>query len=130
MTNLVPSDIKLHLPDTLLKWFKASLDVTSAIGFIVLLLVILYARDRYAVFKRSNIFHPLLAFSVLGTISMAMDAMDEFFWFVPSAFYNEIWKPLRLILFIFAVILLLYSFTNFYHFSRRILPSLSEEDLE
>ncbi|MHA1968621.1 MAG: hypothetical protein ACW964_12550 [Candidatus Hodarchaeales archaeon] len=62
----------------------------------------------------------MLGFSVLGIISMAMDAIDEFYWFSPKEFYDVIWKPFRLLLFLIAIILLIITFRNFYQFSERL----------
>ncbi|MHA2075501.1 MAG: hypothetical protein ACW97X_12850 [Candidatus Hodarchaeales archaeon] len=118
--NLIPEDITWHPPENLLEIIKAFLDVITVFAFIGLLLIVIYSRNKYPIIERNRIFWPMLGFSVLGIISMAMDAIDEFYWFSPKEFYDVIWKPFRLLLFLIAIILLIITFRNFYQFSERL----------
>ncbi|MHA1248306.1 MAG: hypothetical protein ACTSPE_13340 [Candidatus Thorarchaeota archaeon] len=112
--------VEFRPPTDPLEIVKAFLDVGTAVVFGLLVIVVLLSARRYPVLKRRDIFYSLLLFAVLGTISTAMDALDEWFWFVPSSFYNEVWKPLRLSLFLIAIFILVFAFERFYRFSERL----------
>ncbi|MFX0085219.1 MAG: hypothetical protein ACFFAU_06065 [Candidatus Hodarchaeota archaeon] len=118
--NLIPEEITWHPPDNLLTIIKALLDVLTVFAFIALLLIVLYSKNKYPVIERSRILWPLIGFSILGIISMAMDAFDEFYWFSPKVFYDMIWKPFRLSIFLIGIILLIITFSYFYQFSERL----------
>jgi archaellum biogenesis protein FlaJ (TadC family) len=109
-----------HPPETLLQLIKALLDSLTVFAFLILLLVIIYAKNRYPVIERRKTFVPLISFAILGTISTFMDAVDEWIWFSPKEFYDQLWKPTRLFLFLGAIFLLIYAFYQFYLFSERI----------
>lgn len=112
--------IEFHPPDEPLTWIKAILDVTTVIAFVIVLVVILYAKNRYPMIERRKTFWPLIVFAIFGIVSMAMDAIDEFFWFTPKAFYDYIWKPTRLGLFLIGIFILIIAFYQFYNFSQRL----------
>ncbi|MHA1167839.1 MAG: hypothetical protein ACTSP4_06710 [Candidatus Hodarchaeales archaeon] len=107
------------IPDNPLTLIKAFLDVLTAVGFLALLIVVFLAKARYPVIERKG-FIPLVGFAFMGLISTAMDAFDEFYWFDSKAFYDQIWKPARLYIFIIAIFLLLLTFYQFYQFSDRL----------
>jgi hypothetical protein len=117
--------IDFHPPDGLLELIKAFLDFFTVIAFMLLLAVIIYAARRYPMIERRRTFYPLLIFAVFGIVSSAMDAFDEWFWFTPGEFYDYIWKPTRLWLFLIGIFLLVIAFSQFYDFSRRL---FGEED--
>lgn len=121
MVNLIPESIDLHIPETELALLKAILDSLTVFAFILLIIVVFYAKNRYPVFKRETVFVPLISFSLLGLISSFMDAIDEWFWFSPKEFYDLVWKPTRLFLFLIAIFLLVFTFERFYKFSKRII---------
>ncbi len=112
--------IDFHPPDDILGYTKAFLDAGAAVMFFIVLIVIIYARNRYPVMERNRTFLPLVLFAVMGFISTVMDAYDEWFWFSPSAFYNTIWKPIRLSLFLIGIFILIIAFYQFYEFSQRL----------
>ncbi len=112
--------VEFRPPTDPLQILKAFLDVGTAVMFVILLLVIIHAARRYPVLERRSTFYPLILFAILGMISTAMDAYDEWFWFTPSSFYNEVWKPLRLGLFLIAIFILVFAFERFYRFSERL----------
>jgi hypothetical protein len=112
--------IDFHPPDDILSWTKAFLDSGAAVMFIVVLIVVIYARKRYPVMERNRTFLPMLLFALFGVISTIMDAIDEFYWFTPKAFYDYIWKPTRLSLFIIGIFILVIAFYQFYEFSQRL----------
>jgi len=118
--NLIPEDMAWHPPENLLEIIKALLDVFTVFAFIGLLLIVIYSKNKYPVIERNRIYWPWLGFCVLGIISMAMDALDEFYWFSPKEFYDVIWKPTRLFLFLAGIILLIITFYYFYRFSERL----------
>ncbi|MHA1228755.1 MAG: hypothetical protein ACTSR2_15115 [Candidatus Hodarchaeales archaeon] len=118
--SILPESITWHPPDEILEIVKALLDVLTVVAFLILLVIIYYSKNKYPVIERRNIMMPLFGFGLLGFISMTMDALDEFYWFSPQEFYNNIWKPTRLFLFIVAIVLLLISFYYFYQFSDRL----------
>ena len=111
-------DVTFHPPETILEIVKAGFDCLTVVAFIALFFVVFYAKSRYPVIGRQG-FLPLLAFVMVGIISTAMDAFDEFFWF-EKTFYDTIWKPTRLLLMTLALILLIFSFYRFYQFSDRL----------
>ncbi len=112
--------IDFHPPDDVLGWTKAMLDSGAAVIFIVVLIVVIYARNRYPVMERNRTFLPMLLFALFGVVSTIMDAIDEFYWFTPKAFYDYIWKPTRLSLFIIGIFILVIAFYQFYEFSQRL----------
>ena len=112
--------VDFHPPDDILGWVKAFLDSGAALMFIIVLIVVIYARKRYPVMERNRTFIPLLLFAVLGVISTIMDAVDEFYWFTPKAFYDFIWKPFRLSLFLLGIFILVIAFYQFFEFSQRL----------
>ena len=112
--------IDFHPPDDILSLAKAFLDAGAAVVFVIVLLVVIYARKRYPVMERNRTFLPLLLFAVFGVISTIMDAIDEWYWFTPSAFYDTIWKPTRLLLFLIGIFILVIAFHQFYGFSERL----------
>ena len=118
--NLIPEEMTWHPPDNLLEIIKAFLDVITVFAFVALLLIVIYSKNKYPVIERKRIIMPMLGFSILGIISMAMDAIDEFYWFSPSEFYDVLWKPTRLVLFLIGILLLIITFRNFYQFSERL----------
>lgn len=107
-------------PTEPLEIIKAFLDVSTVVAFVIVLVVIIIARKRYPMMERRRTFLPLILFAILGIISMGMDAFDEFFWFSPKAFYDYIWKPTRLFLFLIGIFILVFAFTQFYGFSERL----------
>jgi hypothetical protein len=117
--NLFPEEITWHPPEEPLVIIKAFLDVFTVISFIILLIIVLYSR-KYPIMERKSTLRPMIGFSVLGIISTTMDAIDEFFWFTPKEFYDVLWKPTRLLLFLVAIILLIVTFYYFYRFSDRL----------
>ena len=48
--------IDFHPPDDVLGWTKAMLDSGAAVIFIVVLIVVIYARNRYPVMERNRTF--------------------------------------------------------------------------
>ncbi|NHJ01326.1 MAG: hypothetical protein EAX86_04245 [Candidatus Heimdallarchaeota archaeon] len=118
--DLIPEAITYHPPNEPLTIIKALLDVMTVFAFIALLYLVILAAKKYPVIERKKTFRPLMGFSLLGIISMAMDAFDEFFWFSPKEFYDVLWKPSRLFLFLGAIFLLIISFYHFYQFSDRL----------
>lgn len=110
-----------HPPSETLEIIKAVFDVLTVIAFIILLIVVIYSRKRFIMFEKKRIFVPLLIFSILGVISTAMDAFDEFFWFSPKEFYDLFWKPSRLGMLLLGSLLLLYTFYQFFRFEKRLL---------
>ena len=112
--------IDFHPPEDPLEIIKAFLDLSTVIAFIIVLGVIIYAARRYPMIERKRTFWPLILFAILGTISMAMDAFDEWFWFSPKAFYDFVWKPTRLLMFLGAIFILIIAFRQFYSFSERL----------
>ena len=118
--NLIPEEMAWHPPENLLEIIKAFLDVITVFAFIVLLLIVIYSKNKYPIIERNRIYWPMLGFSILGIISMAMDAIDEFYWFSPKEFYDVLWKPFRLFVFLIAIVLLIITFRNFYQFSERL----------
>lgn len=121
MANIIPESIDLHIPTSELDLIKAILDSLTVFAFVLLIIVIFYAKSRYPVINRNSVFFPLISFNILGLISSFMDALDEWFWFFPQEFYNDIWKPTRLLLFLFAIIFLVFAFIAFYAFSERLI---------
>lgn len=117
---LLPEEITWHPPDNPLEIIKAFLDIITVFAFIALFIIIIYSKNKYPIIERRRILWPMIGFSVFGTISMAMDALDEFFWFSPKEFYDVIWKPTRLFLFLAGIILLIITFYYFYRFSERL----------
>lgn len=111
---------EFHPPSGILEIVKAFLDLFTVFAFMLLLVVIIYAARRYPMIERKRTFYPLLVSSVFGIISSAMDAFDEWFWFTPGEFYDYIWKPTRLWLFLISIFLLVIAFGQFYDFSRRL----------
>lgn len=111
----------IHIPEELLELLKAIFDILTAVAFFFVLPIIVYARSRSPFFARKNIFLPLLGFAILGFISTAMDAIDEFIWFSPKSFYDEFWKPTRLIMLVVALFVLIIAFGEFYRFNKRLL---------
>ena len=118
--DLIPEDIIWHPPEEPLTIIKALLDIATVFAFLILLFLVIYAARKYPVIERRKTFWPLIGFCIMGIISMTMDAIDEFYWFVPKAFYDVLWKPSRLFLFLGAIFLLIISFYQFYQFSDRI----------
>jgi len=114
-----------HPPSGVLELVKAFLDLLTVVGFVLLLVVVIYAARRYPMIERKRTFYPLLISAVFGIISSAMDAFDEWFWFTPGEFYDYVWKPIRLWLFLIGIFLLIVAFSQFYDFSRRL---FGEED--
>ncbi|UJG40579.1 MAG: hypothetical protein K9W45_12185 [Candidatus Heimdallarchaeum aukensis] len=111
----------LHLPDNILAILKAIFDVLLFVTFIFLVVIIFILRKRFPLFEKKKIFYPLLSFGILGTLSSLMNAYDEFFWFNPKSFYDQIWKPTKLGLMVIAIILLVVMFFQFYQLSKRLL---------
>ena len=105
---------------------KALLDVATVAAFVLVLVMIIYAKNRYPMMERKKTFWPLIISAVLGTISMAMDAIDEWVWFTPKAFYDVIWKPTRLLLFLVSIFILIIAFRKFYDFSHRLFGEETE----
>lgn len=118
--SLIPEEMTWHPPEGLLQVIKATFDVLTVVAFIGLAIVIYHAKNKYPVMERGKTFYPLIGFSLLGICSMFMDAVDEFFWFSPKEFYDVLWKPTRLLMFLMAIVLLVFSFYQFYKFSDRI----------
>ncbi len=112
--------IEFSPPSDPLELLKACLDLATAILFVVVLIVIIIAAKKYPLFERKDTLYPLIIFAILGIISTAMDAYDEWFWFTPKEFYDFIWKPTRLILFIVAIFILVFAFQRFYKVSERL----------
>lgn len=110
-----------HLPSDILEIMKSIFDVLIFVTFILLLVIIFITRKRFPLFEKRRIFLPLLGFGSLGLISALMNAYDEFFWFSPKIFYDQVWKPIKLGLMVFAVILLVLMFFQFYRLSKRLL---------
>ncbi|MFW9994418.1 MAG: hypothetical protein ACFFD4_20410 [Candidatus Odinarchaeota archaeon] len=106
-------------PEEILEIIKAVLDILTAIAFIGLLAVVIYAKKKYPLVEKRG-FLPLVGFTMMGIISTTMDAIDEFIWFVPGEFYDQIWKPTRLFLLLIAIFLLVITFYHFYKFSERL----------
>ncbi|MHA1771496.1 MAG: hypothetical protein ACTSYL_03560 [Candidatus Thorarchaeota archaeon] len=109
-----------HPPSTPLELFKAFLDTGAAIAFILVLVSIYYAKNRYPVIERKRTFYSLMLFAILGLVSTIMDAIDEWIWFSPKAFYDLIWKPTRLFLLLGGIFVLIFAFHQFYDFSHRL----------
>ncbi len=107
-------------PTEPLEILKAFLDISTAVAFGIVLIVILIAKNRYPMMERRRTFWPLVIFAIFGIISTGMDAFDEFFWFTPKAFYDFIWKPTRLFLFLIGIFILVFAFIQFYGFSERL----------
>ncbi|MFX0151346.1 MAG: hypothetical protein ACFFAJ_11230 [Candidatus Hodarchaeota archaeon] len=118
--SLIPDKIDWHPPGDLLEIIKAFLDVLTVFAFIGLLIIIIYSKNKYPIIERRRTLWPMIGFTVLGVISMTMDAIDEFFWFSPKEFYDVLWKPFRLLLFMIAIFLLIITFYYFYKFSDRL----------
>ncbi|MFX0151903.1 MAG: hypothetical protein ACFFAJ_14030 [Candidatus Hodarchaeota archaeon] len=118
--SLVPDKIDWHPPNDLLEIIKAFLDVLTVFAFIGLLIIIIYSKNKYPIIERRRTLWPMIGFTVFGVISMTMDAIDEFFWFYPKEFYDVLWKPFRLSLFMIAIFLLIITFYYFYKFSDRL----------
>lgn len=114
-------------PDEPLEILKAFLDLSTAIAFVVVLIVILMAKNRYPMMERRRTFWPLIIFAVFGIVSTAMDAFDEWFWFTPKAFYDFVWKPTRLLLFVVGILILVFAFSQFYSFSERLFGEETNE---
>ena len=112
--------VEFHPPTDPLTIIKAFLDVATVAAFVLVLVMIIYAKNRYPMMERKRTFWPLIISAVLGTISMAMDAIDEWVWFTPKAFYDVIWKPTRLLLFLVSIFILIIAFRQFYDFSHRL----------
>ncbi len=117
LQNLI---IEFHPPSDPLELLKAFLDLGTAVCFIIVLGVIIVSARKYPLLQRKDLFIPLITFAMLGVISTAMDAYDEWFWFTPGEFYDFVWKPIRLGLLIIAVIILLITFQRFYMISERL----------
>lgn len=115
-----------HPPTDPLPIIKALLDAATVAAFVLVLVMIIYAKNRYPMIERKRTFWPLIISAVLGTISMAMDAIDEWVWFSPQEFYNNIWKPTRLILFLASIFILIIAFRQFYDFSHRLFGEETE----
>ncbi len=107
-------------PTQPLQVLKAFLDLATALLFVVLLVAVVVAARKYPVLERRTTFYLLIVFALLGIVSTTMDAYDEWFWFIPGSFYNEVWKPTRLGLFLVAIFALVLSFHWFYKFSERL----------
>ncbi|MFW9848756.1 MAG: hypothetical protein ACFFF4_06430 [Candidatus Thorarchaeota archaeon] len=107
-------------PTEPLEILKAFLDVSTVVAFGIVLIVILIAKNRYPMMERRRTFWPLVIFAIFGIISTGMDAFDEFFWFTPKAFYDFIWKPTRLFIFLIGIFILVFAFIQFYGFSERL----------
>ncbi|MHA2296064.1 MAG: hypothetical protein ACXAEU_03740 [Candidatus Hodarchaeales archaeon] len=116
---MVDIEIAYHPPEEILEIIKAMLDVLTVVAFIGLLVVVIIARKRYPVFEKRG-FMAMVGFAGMGIISTFMDAFDEFFWFTPKAFYDQIWKPTRLFLLLIGIFLLVITFYQFYKFSERL----------
>lgn len=114
-------------PDEPLEILKAFLDLSTVAAFIIVLIVILIAKNRYPMMERRRTFWPLIVFAIFGIISMGMDAFDEWFWFSPKAFYDFVWKPTRLILFLIGIFILVIAFLQFYNFSERLFGEEANE---
>lgn len=114
-------------PDEPLEILKAFLDLSTVVAFVIVLIVILIAKNRYPMMERKRTFWPLVIFSIFGIISMGMDAFDEWFWFSPKAFYDFIWKPTRLLLFLIGIFILVFAFLQFYNFSERLFGEETNE---
>ena len=112
--------IDFHPPTNPLELIKALLDLSTVAAFIVVLVIILYAKNRYPMIERKRTFWPLVGFAILGIVSSAMDAFDEWFWFTPKEFYDFIWKPTRLLLLLVGIFILVIAFRQFYSFSKRL----------
>ena len=112
--------VEFHPPTDPLTITKALLDVATVAAFILVLVMVIYAKNRYPMMERKKTFWPLLVSAIFGTISMAMDAIDEWVWFTPKAFYDVIWKPTRLLLFLVSIFILIIAFRQFYDFSHRL----------
>ena len=122
-------DVQLDFvpPTDPLEIIKAFFDVSTVVAFVIVLAVILIAKNRYPMMERRRTFWPLIIFAVLGTISMGMDAFDEFFWFSPKAFYDFVWKPTRLLIFLLGIFILVFAFVQFYGFSERLFGEEKDE---
>ncbi|MHA2426313.1 MAG: hypothetical protein ACXAEF_16105 [Candidatus Thorarchaeota archaeon] len=107
-------------PDEPLEILKALLDISTVAAFVIVLVVIIIAKNRYPMMERRRTIWPLILFALFGVVSMGMDAFDEFFWFSPKAFYDFIWKPFRLFLFLIGIFILVFAFIQFYGFSERL----------
>ena len=118
--NLIPEEVTWHPPENLLEIIKAFFDILTVFAFVGLLLIVLYSKNKYPIIERRHILWPMIGFSILGIISMAMDAFDEFYWFNPKELYDFIWKPFRLLMFLIGIILLIITFNYFYQFSERL----------
>ncbi|MFX0182652.1 MAG: hypothetical protein ACFE95_06165 [Candidatus Hodarchaeota archaeon] len=118
--SLLPDAMDWHPPDELLEIIKAYLDVFTVFAFIGLLIIIIYSKNKYPIIERRRTLWPMIGFTLLGIISVTMDAIDEFFWFSPKEFYDVLWKPFRLSLFMIAIFLLIITFYYFYKFSDRL----------
>jgi multisubunit Na+/H+ antiporter MnhB subunit len=118
--NLIPEEVTWHPPENILEIIKAFFDILTVFAFVGLLLIILYSKNKYPIIERRHILWPMIGFSILGIISMAMDALDEFYWFSPKEFYDVLWKPFRLLIFLIGIILLIVTFNYFYQFSERL----------
>ncbi|MDF1539217.1 MAG: hypothetical protein P1Q69_09990 [Candidatus Thorarchaeota archaeon] len=114
-------------PDEPLEIIKAFLDLSTVIAFVIVLIVILIAKNRYPMMERRRTFWPLIIFAIFGIISMGMDAFDEWFWFTPKAFYDFVWKPTRLLLFLAGIFILVFAFLQFYNFSERLFGEETNE---
>lgn len=114
-------------PDEPLEILKAFLDLSTVIAFVIVLIVILIAKNRYPMIERKRTFWPLIIFAVFGIISTGMDAFDEWFWFSPKAFYDFVWKPTRLLLFLVGIFILVFAFLQFYNFSQRLFGEETNE---
>ncbi len=112
--------VAYHPPATPLELVKAFLDAGAAAAFIIVLIAIYYAKNRYPMIERKRTFVPLLVFAILGIISATMDAIDEWFWFSPKAFYDLVWKPTRLLMLLGGIFILIFAFRQFYDFSHRL----------
>lgn len=113
-------DFTINIPDDPLKLSKSILDVLTFLAFVGLLLVLIISRNKFPLLNTSKVTVPIGGGTLLGIISTFMDAVDEFVWFSPQAFYNDIWKPTRLGLLLIATLLFILGLYNFYNFTHRL----------
>ncbi len=121
MVDLKMVSFSFVFPDEPLKLIKSLLDVLLVFSFVLLLIVAIYAKNNFPLFKKKIIFHPLLSAAVLGLLSSIMDAIDEFVWFNPKQFYDEIWKPVKMTLIAVSVFLMAFMFIQVLKYSKRLL---------
>ncbi len=88
---------------------------------ILILFLVLFALFYFRIRKRTPIFmgkgyHELLAFMVVGIFLYIIEVIDNWIWFT-TEFYRIVWKPVKMVLSLVAVLLLLLGFRRFYKFS-------------